>query len=351
MTERSSWTGGEFGFEADHAAAEEELRMKTAELYKDRVPRGRKGRDGDQRQNFRDDSRVNRRGGDERERRPVRQGGDRSDSPRGRDRAPRGEDDWSSFSSKPSSPDAGDDKEDDFFASLMSELTDDLSGSSSASEDGSRTRGTRHHDNAGPRPKAAPEKKPSGGDDDFFDSLMSELGGALEQPKPSPKNTNQKKASADDDDDDFFANLESELSSSMGNDFGDDDAFFDAFESEIKSNTKSTQGEEPDDFSDDDFFASLQQEMSESLNKSPESVDTALREDFLSSLIDDVADELESSNKDEANNRQHTPKEDSSQQTSDVSSLTVPELKDLLRSKGLKVGGKKAELIERLQGN
>ena len=32
----------------------------------------------------------------------------------------------------------------------------------------------------------------------------------------------------------------------------------------------------------------------------------------------------------------------------DLSKLTVPALKDLCRAKGLKVGGKKSELIERL---
>jgi hypothetical protein len=31
--------------------------------------------------------------------------------------------------------------------------------------------------------------------------------------------------------------------------------------------------------------------------------------------------------------------------------MTVPELKEMLKSKGLKVGGKKAELIERLQSS
>jgi hypothetical protein len=35
----------------------------------------------------------------------------------------------------------------------------------------------------------------------------------------------------------------------------------------------------------------------------------------------------------------------------DLSSLTVPELKNMLRSQGLKVGGRKAELIERLRNN
>ncbi|KAL9181191.1 hypothetical protein ACHAXT_009996 [Thalassiosira profunda] len=38
----------------------------------------------------------------------------------------------------------------------------------------------------------------------------------------------------------------------------------------------------------------------------------------------------------------------SSQRHGDLTLLTVPELKDMLRSRGLKVGGKKAELIERL---
>lgn len=54
-------------------------------------------------------------------------------------------------------------------------------------------------------------------------------------------------------------------------------------------------------------------------------------DDFFSSLMDDFAPEHH-----DANN-------------GDLKSLTVPELKDLLRSKGLKVGGKKSELIERLQ--
>jgi ABC-type uncharacterized transport system substrate-binding protein len=38
-----------------------------------------------------------------------------------------------------------------------------------------------------------------------------------------------------------------------------------------------------------------------------------------------------------------------SRSSTNLSSFTVPELKDLLRSKGLKVGGTKAELIDRLQ--
>ena len=37
--------------------------------------------------------------------------------------------------------------------------------------------------------------------------------------------------------------------------------------------------------------------------------------------------------------------------TEEFETMTVPELKELLREKGLKVGGKKSELIERLSEN
>ena len=44
-------------------------------------------------------------------------------------------------------------------------------------------------------------------------------------------------------------------------------------------------------------------------------------------------------------------KEDTTSEEIDYSSMTVPELKDALKEKGLPVSGKKAELVERLEGS
>ena len=126
------------------------------------------------------------------------------------------------------------------------------------------------------------------------------------------------------DDDDFFSNLEAELSQSL--DFGSDKPKAEA--------------------DDGDFFASLQQELGSALDEPPDKVHKApLQDDFFSNLIDDIADELESSSP----AQEPKSKQSSSEtQSDDLTSLTVPELKEMLRDKGMKVGGKKAELIERL---
>mmetsp|Transcript_8805 Transcript_8805/g.16075 ORF Transcript_8805/g.16075 Transcript_8805/m.16075 type:complete len:740 (-) Transcript_8805:72-2291(-) len=328
ITARSSWDGGEYGFEADSEQEERERKDRTAEAYKGRVPTGRGRRDErDTPSGGRGDF-GDRRERDTRERRPVRDRDDREDN-----RAQ-------------SSPSKADDdsanNEDDFFNSLMSELSDDLSDDSS--ESGSRSPGARRHDNAGPS-AAKPAEKSSGTEDSFFENLMSELGSALDDTAaPSSSEKGKKKL----DDDDFFSSLEAELSESLGDsgNFG-----------------SGKESEEEESSDDDDFFASLQKEMGKALDESPEKVDEALQDDFFSSLIDDVADELEMPAKgDEASQddffssliddvavQETSNKQTSSENHSDYTSLTVPALKDLLRSKGLKVGGKKAELIERLQ--
>ncbi|KAL7536269.1 hypothetical protein ACHAXR_007035 [Thalassiosira sp. AJA248-18] len=325
IVERSSWTGGEYGFEADSEQEERQRRYRTSEVYKDRPDRqsraGRGGR-GDARGGFDDRRDRNTR----EERRPARQPRDRDDR----------EDDWSSSQAGDSAK-----QEDDFFDSLMSELSDDLNDDDSGS--GPRAQGSRHHDNAGPNTKVMEKSSGAGAEEDsFFENLMSELGGALDEPASSSSGNAKSERTLDDDD--FFSNLEAELSQSLG-DFG--------------SNKESEEDESSDD--DDDFFASLQQEMGKALNESPspEKVDEALQDDFFSSLIDDVADELESPSliddvADEVKSpmiQETSSKQTSSEDNADLSSLTVPALKDILRSKGLKVGGKKAELIERLQSS
>jgi hypothetical protein len=172
---------------------------------------------------------------------------------------------------------------------------------------------------------------------------MSELGGALDEPSSSP--SGKVKSQRNLDDDDFFSSLEAELAQSLGGGFG---------------GGKKQEKEEYSD--DDDFFASLGQETRERVD------DEELQDDFFSNLIKDVASELElprneqtklESRRDVSPSTSPPPEEtppketDSTQAStkrqSDFSSLTVPELKDLLRSHGLKVGGNKGELINRLQ--
>ena len=65
-------------------------------------------------------------------------------------------------------------------------------------------------------------------------------------------------------------------------------------------------------------------------------------------LMDNLADEVESTPRVE---KQSSKPKAAATSSGDFDSMSVPELKDLLRSKGMKVGGRKSELIDRLQGN
>ena len=328
ITARSSWDGGEYGFDANSEEEERERKRRTEMIYKDRPVRGGgrggRGRDGldsfNQRRNNNFDDRRD--GGADRnereERRPMR--------PSSRDN------DWST-SSRAADED-GASKEDDFFDSLMSELSDDLSNDDASRDTGARVRGARSHDNAGPNTRGAEKSSnASSGAEDFFESLMSELGGALDN---KPAAASSPSSSYDNDDDDFFSSLEAELSQSLGND-------------------ESTEKEE--DISDD-FFNSLMDDVADELelDKQKDSSSTEMLDDegddFFSSLLDDLDVQLEHESpveKETAAIEQSAPQHHHDANNSDLASLTVPELKDLLRSKGLKVGGKKSELIERLQ--
>lgn len=289
-------------------------------MYKDREPRGRRGEFGDRR-------------GNNREPRQERSFRDNRDSRNDRDTVPGG----------------SDINEADFFDSLMSELSDDLEEDKSSSRNERQARGTRHHDNAGPNVRTAQTQKSDNADDSFFANLMSELGGSIGEAAGSSG------GDSDLDDDDFFSNLEAELSQSLGGDDGksassDDDDFFASLQSEMENALEespaksSTKKSDPVD-DDDDFFANLQSEMENALEESSEdSVDDVFGDDFFSGLIDEIADEVEASSREDTPSKQSSPSEQI-----DLSQLTVSDLKDMLRSKGLKVGGKKSELIERLQ--
>jgi len=319
---RSSWDGGEYGFEADSEQEERKRKHRTEQIYSDR-PQGRGGRGGGRGRGGRDSSFDQRRDTRGRERNDER---DERRSLRPR----REENDWITSSSKAAATDDSSGEEDDFFNSLMSELSDDLSNDDKKQE---RSKGDRHHDNAGPNTRGAAvadrsSKDASDAEDSFFLNLMSELGGALDD---KPASSSQDKGDADFDDDDFFSSLEAELSQSLGGD----------------------EKKEEDD--DDDFFASLQQEMGKALAEEDSSSETEddVSDDFFSSLMNDVASDLEldsTEDKAAAPSSSHALSEshESTPSLDSLASMKVPELKELLRSKGLRVSGKKQELIDRL---
>jgi transcription antitermination factor NusG len=224
-----------------------------------------------------------------------------------------GKDDWSAFVSPASEPAKS--EEDAFFASLMSDLSDDL--------------GSSRPEKSAPTKKRQP--KTNGQDeDDFFASLMSELSDDKDSAKlKSTKSVN--KAPAAGGDDDFFAALEAELGS--------------ALEGKEKSISDDS----------DDFFAKLEAEMNpigqpKTDPKGEESFPDFDVSDFMeptkpSEETKAVTSETATSKKMKT---QHSSPSTKSSPPGDFGKQTVPQLKDMLRARGLKVSGKKSELIDRL---
>ncbi|KAL7567763.1 hypothetical protein ACA910_000518 [Epithemia clementina (nom. ined.)] len=366
-----------------------------------------------------------------------------------------GKDDWSAFVSSSNSMSAdyssSTSDEDDFFSSLMGDLSRDETRSSRGGEDNSSGRTRNNSD-----------------DDDFFDSLLSDL---KSKDKRSEGRKSSQKASATTsssaDDDDFFAALEAELGSAVG---GNDNArasggsdmtddFFAQLEAELGTsqraatadstrlrpgNTQPTssrapimkgrkerlQFEDGDDLfsglvtqdsqsmkkkknsdiqpsftDDDDFFAALEADLAgasaQSAAPSSNSIDLddifaeldsntkriapdSKAEDdnsFWNALADDTGRDDKMNNDKVGGARKKNPspnsknsrkslvrddvssspetvtvKTSSSSMSSsaprapeaDLQKHTVPALKGMLRERGLKVSGKKAELIDRL---
>ena len=253
-----------------------------------------------------------------------------------------GDDDWSAFVSPAGKVPAGNagekDDADDFFASLMSDLSKDLD--TSKQDQGS---------NSAKESQKRPVSDTTEEDGDFFDSLMAELS---DEPSPSPVASAPTERSspplaakktpppASNQDEDFFAALEAELGGEL-------------------ADTSSSSSASSADASDD-FFAQLEAELSPpDTSDSTESAGKV--DDFFNDMFGETTTTTEAPKKPA---RSKAPKAEpvAKQPTAAVQETvvappaasgnldkcTIPVLKDMLRERGLKVSGKKAELIERL---
>jgi hypothetical protein len=251
--------------------------------------------------------------------------------------------DWSAFVSAPGAEQPSQEETDDFFASLMTDLSNDL-GSEKKSKQGTKGDST--------------SSAQISSEDDFFASLISEIED-LDSAMPEKKFKN--------DAEDFFASLASEIQDDAPPSSGDvtdgEVDFFTVLEQEMESedNPVTLKQEKPvspnkaraadeldsffselgvldDDISastasgePDDFFAQLEAELESQLSSgAPEKI---------------VSDKVPSATSREV---EALPVPVDKVGASDLGERTVPELKEMLRERGLKVSGKKAELIERL---
>ena len=271
--------------------------------------------------------------------------------------------DWSKFVSPASAPKKSG-GEDDFFATLMTGLNKDLN-----TGDSGRS--------SSPAPESAEERSSSAGkeEDDFFASLMAEIDSAEDMNTESSSDADSSLLV-----DDFFASLDTKSKESSGetkseakdSSFNEDDLFdsfdvvdkkdeesgdfFSAFDlDDSKSKTsKAPEGEE------DDFFASLEAELGNALDSEENTPSIDGNDDFFATLEKEVFADL--NDKDDKSAEEKAPKGVPKSKApaasairapadggEDLVKLTVPKLKEMLKAQGLKVGGKKAELIERLQ--
>lgn len=244
-----------------------------------------------------------------------------------------GEDDWDLFASTPKSKETeGDSAEDDFFASLMTELSDSMVDveddfMSELSDSLGETAGVNKRNNGNTYNEGNTEQSETTKDDDFFNDLMSHLSETLDD---SPENDTDREIGH------TFENSKKTKSESLGN---QEDDFFNDLMSQLSHDDIVQKDEvkvdDEMDFSDEDFFASLEADLNKSLN----------HDDGTSSKTND----------EKPQNNFYQEKNEASDAAalneSDLSKNTVSSLKEMLREKGLKVSGKKSELISRLLEN
>jgi len=230
-----------------------------------------------------------------------------------------------------SSSDAG---EDDFFATLMADLSKDLGPSPPP-----QTSSDNDYSDQRSNEPAAADSSLSSDEDVFFASLMTELENSedtessneeWEARVSSPSSSQQPRRRSSRDvaaettttptsaDDDFFAALEAELGNEL--------------------NSVGGGGAAASSMDEDDFFSSLEAELSDAVNNNNDNSIVSL-DGELSAVATTPSPPPATTS---------TP---TSVNPSDLSKCTVPILKGMLKERGLKVSGKKAELIERLCSN
>lgn len=277
----------------------------------------------------------------------------------------RSNDDWGKFVSPATAPAQSD--EDDFFASLMTDLSKDLNSGESGSNRRSQQREpsrlstfseVNEEDNffaslmaeisdEGESGSATEDSGSSMFVDDFFSSLdISDRKSGTDKAKaPTESNTDFDEGDlfdsfdvvdtkSDSDDADIFGFLDLDKKPQPANKgetpTGDEDDFFASLEEELESTLEGAKSTGALDDDDDDLFASLKEEGSAKLSSD---------NDVYNGSDDGIA-----SSKNSAKKNTERP----SMNIQDLGKLKVPELKEMLRERGLKVSGNKAELIDRL---
>jgi transcription antitermination factor NusG len=220
------------------------------------------------------------------------------------------DEDWSAFvSSATSTP--SEKEEDDFFASLMSDLKKDLKNADKEKLSKDATQDSSFFDslldqqeqeeisqsarNNNKRERSTPKLIESQEDSLFFDSLLDDLDATFDETKNR------------DGDDDFFAALDTELEGS-----GDDDS--------------------------SNFFTQLESELSYDPNERPKKAKTLEMSSF---------DEIPATDRTSPSTTR-TAATNTPLNSDNLAKCTVPVLKEMLRERGLKLSGTKTDLIDRL---
>jgi len=189
----------------------------------------------------------------------------------------------------------------------------------------------------------------------FFASLETELSDMLSETSSSSSYPSSSPPTTSDDtdvsDDDFFTNLVTDLNESL--DTTMDGQGDDAQQPKTNASPPTITTSKTDD--EDDFFASLESELSDSMLTTDDSTNasppSSLDEDILSNVNDVESTTSATTTTTTTSSSKTTAKPATGgDDEAALSKMTVVALKQILREKGLKVSGKKSELIARIGG-